>query len=358
MGRIGRPLTRAPFYARRHEATSLGAGGGLHPRDDFPGLLTAAVAPRAAVASGAAAEQAGRARVERRARGVEHGRRVRHRGASPGSSDPSMTDLTLGIVTDLHFGPEARHEGKLRKLTAHAPELTRAFVREMNEVVKPDLVVNLGDDIEDESRDKDLERYGECQAILRTCTAPLVNVAGNHDLVNMNRADISAVWERTGPLYYEFDSGDWHIVVLHTIEAGPLNHVPEAQLEWLRADLEATTQPVVVLMHHSASEQDLDDSRWFHGRTEYALVRERAAIRRIFEDSGKVRLVLNGHLHRNHCDVIRGSPYVTVQSLIEKLDDDAPGRPASAHAIVRLSFERIVVRVRGNDPARYQFETG
>jgi 3',5'-cyclic AMP phosphodiesterase CpdA len=270
-----------------------------------------------------------------------------------------MADLTLGIVSDLHFGPEARHEGKLRKLTAHAGELTRAFVREMNDVVKPDLVVNLGDDIEDESREKDLERYGECQAILRSATAPLVNVAGNHDLVHMNRADLGAIWERTGPLYYSFDAGGdegFHFVVLHTIEAGPLVHVPETQLEWLRDDLADATLPVVVLMHHSASEQDLDDSRWFHGRPEYALVRERAVIRRIFEDHKQVRLVLNGHLHRNHCDVIRGIPYVTVQSLTENLDEDAPGRAAAAHAIVRLSRERIVVRVRGNDPARYQFE--
>ncbi len=33
----------------------------------------------------------------------------------------------------------------------------------MNEEVRPDLIVNLGDDIEDESREADLERYGECQ---------------------------------------------------------------------------------------------------------------------------------------------------------------------------------------------------
>ena len=72
-------------------------------------------------------------------------------------------ELTIGIVTDLHFGPEARWQGKLRKLTHQAPELTREFVRAMNDDVHPDLVVNLGDDIEDESREADLVRYGECQ---------------------------------------------------------------------------------------------------------------------------------------------------------------------------------------------------
>ena len=66
--------------------------------------------------------------------------------------------LTIGVVTDLHFGPEARYRGKLRKLTHLAGELARAFVRRMNDEVTPELVVNLGDDIEDESREADLGR--------------------------------------------------------------------------------------------------------------------------------------------------------------------------------------------------------
>src|ERR1700683_2381189 len=131
---------------------------------------------------------------------------------------PMAGELTIGIVTDLHFGPEALWQGKLRKLTHQAGDLTRAFVQEMNDAVRPDMVVNLGDDIEDESREADLARYGECQAILRSAKAPLVNVAGNHDLIHLNRDDLAKVWQRSGPLYYSFDQGGWHFVVLHTIE--------------------------------------------------------------------------------------------------------------------------------------------
>src|SRR3984957_13026423 len=98
---------------------------------------------------------------------------------------PMAGELTIGIVTDLHFGPEALWQGKLRKLTHQAGDLTRAFVLEMNDSVRPDMVVNLGDDIEDESREADLARYGECQAILRSAKATLVNVAGNHDLIHL-----------------------------------------------------------------------------------------------------------------------------------------------------------------------------
>jgi Icc protein len=288
--------------------------------------------------------------------------------------------LTIGFVTDLHFGPAAFHDGKLRKLTHHAADLTRAVVRAMNEQLKPDLLVNLGDDIEDESREADLARYIECQDILRTAEAELVNVAGNHDMIHLTREDLSRIWNRdaaghpptghprTGhppnghpptpaPMFYSLDRGGFHLAILHTIERKDVDvRIPHAQLEWLAHDLERTALPVIVLMHHSASEQDLGDSFWFHDVPHLALVKERGELRAILENSGKVRVVFNGHVHRNHLDVIRGIPYVTIQSLVENLDEDAPGRPAAAHALATFTESRIVVRVHGNDPARYQFD--
>jgi 3',5'-cyclic-AMP phosphodiesterase len=265
--------------------------------------------------------------------------------------------LKIGFVTDLHFGPLAYHAGKLRKLTHHAADLTLGVVRAMNEVLRPDLLVNLGDDIEDASREADLAGYEACQAILRRANAELVNVAGNHDTIHLTRDDLSRVWRREGPLYYSLDRGGFHLVVLHTHERKDIDvRIPKAQLEWLREDLARTALPTVVLMHHSASEQDLSDSFWFSGLAHLALVVERRDLRTILEESKKVRVVFNGHVHRNHFDVIGGIPYVTVQSLIENLDEDAPGRPAAAYALATLEDRRTTIRVHGNDPARYQIE--
>lgn len=273
--------------------------------------------------------------------------------------------LKIGFVTDLHFGPQAFHDGKLRKLTHHAAELTRGVVQRMNDEVRPDLLVNLGDDIEDEGREADLARYTECQSILQTAKAELVNVAGNHDTIHLTRDDLLGVWKRDrtvdtgGRLFYGFDRGGFHFAVLHTMERKDVDvRIPQAQLEWLKGDLAATTLPTVVMMHHSASEQDLSDSFWFKGLAHLALVKERAELRAILEASGKVRVVFNGHVHRNHLDVIGGIPYVTFQSLIENLDEDAPGRPASACGYAVLDEHRTTIRVLGNDPARYQIEHG
>jgi 3',5'-cyclic AMP phosphodiesterase CpdA len=268
-------------------------------------------------------------------------------------------NLVLALISDLHFGREAGYDGKLRKLTAQAPELTRAFVDRMNDEVHPDLVVNLGDDIEDENRETDLVRYGECMRELARCNAPVYHVAGNHDLINLTEDDLLRFWGRTGRVHYSFDAGGVHFVVLCTHETQNVSvRIDDEQLVWLESDLRAAHAPAIVLMHHTASEQDIAHNRWFYRAPHLCKVVERRRLRRIIEQSKKVIAVFNGHLHWNHFDLCGGIPYVTLQSLIENLDDDAPGRPAAAHAVCRLSDKRMLVEVAGNDPARYQIELG
>lgn len=273
--------------------------------------------------------------------------------------------LTLGLISDLHFGPETSHNGKLRKLTREGPKLAKAFVERMNERVQPDLVVNLGDDIEDEDREADLARYRGCIHVLSSARAERVHVAGNHDTIHLAHDDLRAAWG-AGPwdasagrrdLCYSFQRGGFHFTVLETHEKQDVDITLGAeQLAWLAADLRAAALPVVVLMHHSASEQDLRGNYWFEGREHVALVKERRDFRRILTESKKVRLVVNGHVHWNHFDVVDGLPYVTVQSLIENLDEDAPGRAAAAHAVVRLDERRTVIELEGAERARYQVD--
>jgi 3',5'-cyclic-AMP phosphodiesterase len=267
-------------------------------------------------------------------------------------------DLVVGLVTDLHFGPEASFGGKLRKLTAQAPALLEAFVERMNREVRPDVVVNLGDDLEDESLEADRRRYTEVMAILGRLQAPVLHVAGNHDTVYLAPPDLASLWGKPpeSPLYYATDVGGYHLVVLHTHEQKDVSvTIDDAQLAWLERDLTAASLPVLVFMHHSAADQHLVGNRWFEKAPHICLVRERARLREIVAGSGKVLGVFNGHLHWNHLDVIDSIPYVTLQSLIENLDDDAPGRAAAAHAVVRITPRRLLVEVEGAERARYQF---
>jgi hypothetical protein len=165
------------------------------------------------------------------------------------------------------------------------------------------------------------------------------------------------LWGHSGELYYSFDFGGLHFLVLRTDEVRDTAvHLPAEQLEFTRADLAGTRLPSIVLMHHPASEQRLEGNRWFERAPHVCRVVERGALRKVLEASGKVLGVFNGHVHWNHFDVIRGIPYVTLQSLTENLDDDAPGRPAAAYAVCDVDERRLLVNVSGEEMARYQVE--
>lgn len=265
--------------------------------------------------------------------------------------------MRIAFVTDVHFGPRAFYDGKLRKLTELAGELTTAFVGRMNAELQPELVVNLGDVIEDEDQERDRERYGSFIEILSGLSAPCVHVAGNHDRVHLTDQDLLGFWGRSGKLHYSFDLGGFHFLVLETVEVKDTAvHVPADVLSFAEQDLAATELPIVVFMHHPASDQLLEGNRWFERAPHLCRIAERKRLRRVFEASGKVRAVFNGHVHWNHFDLIESIPYFTLQSLIENLDEDAPGRPAGAYTICDISERRLVVTVFGADSARYQID--
>jgi hypothetical protein len=229
----------------------------------------------------------------------------------------------------------------------------------MNGSFRPDLVVNLGDVIEDQDAEADRRNYSEFLSILGGLTAPVLHVAGNHDGVHLSDGDLGELWGRgrDGPLFYAQSLGPFTLVVLRTVETkGRGVEIPYTQLAWLDAELGVVDRPVIVLMHHPASDMHLEGNRWFEGAPHLCRLANRKALRSVLQRSGKVAAVFNGHVHWNHLDIVAGVPYVTVQSLIENVDDDAPGRAASAWALAELKNRELSVHVVGEHPQRYQFD--
>jgi 3',5'-cyclic AMP phosphodiesterase CpdA len=265
--------------------------------------------------------------------------------------------MRFALISDVHLGPQASHQGKLRKLTHLSEELVMSFVRKMRDEVNPDLVINLGDVIEDESAEQDRQRYGHFVSMLRETGKPVLHVAGNHDTINLSCEELCAMWGTESSVTYSRDTDGVHFAVLRTIEhRGERIELPAEQIAWLEQDLAATSLPSIVLMHHPPSEMRLEGNRWFEKRPYLCRVAERRPLREVIEKSSKVLAVFNGHVHWNHFDVIAGIPYITLQSLIENLDDDAPGRAAAAYAVCELDQRRLVVNVFGAETLHYQVE--
>src|SRR5687768_4855018 len=126
--------------------------------------------------------------------------------------------MRLALISDVHFEPLAYHDGKLRKMTHQAASLTRRFVDRMNGIEQPDLVINLGDVIEDKSREEDLENYGRFIELMRELEAEVIHVAGNHDTINLTEDDFRSFWRTQERLHYTRDFGGIHWIVLRTVE--------------------------------------------------------------------------------------------------------------------------------------------
>jgi len=266
--------------------------------------------------------------------------------------------MRIAFITDTHFGPRAYHEGKLRKLAEHASGLTREFVQTMNDVERPNWVVNLGDVIEDQNPNDDARHYAEFLEILAGLNAPILHVAGNHDQVNLPPDTLGKLWSQPGALHYTRDLGTLRALVLRTDHTDTAVHLETAQIEWLRVELERSPLPCLVLVHHPLCEMDVSDNVWFKNQPNICRVAERRRVRDILQASGKVVAVFNGHVHWNYLSVIRGIGYVTLQSLIENVEEDAPGRPAGAYAVADFEQNRVSVRVAGAEPAHYRLDSG
>lgn len=258
--------------------------------------------------------------------------------------------VRFGVVADAHIGPTGYWGGRPQKLTHYSEQFLDEFVDIMNSEVQPDFVVQLGDFIEDADHETDLENFASGIDALDELDCPMYHVIGNHDTVNLSHDELE---ELTGlsQHYYSFDYEDYRFIVLApqpTWDSGSYAvEIPDEQMSWLEEELESSEKEVIIFSHQSLADQDLSGNIWFERWPEGALVRNRDEVKDLFEESGNVIAVFNGHLHWNHMDVEDSIPYLTIQSLVENVN----GKPSAAYAVVELDEDSITVSVFGNDPS-------
>ncbi len=257
--------------------------------------------------------------------------------------------LRLGLVTDVHHGPDT----PVRPGHVALP-LLAAFVGEMRDRFRPAAILDLGDRINDRSPAEDTARIADVMTALGAAAVPVLALHGNHDVVNLDVATVTGLLGRSAPWESVAVDGA-HLVLLNTqdpMTPGGGGSLSAAQLDWLEEDLARATGPVLVFSHHPLDEQDTAAHWYFPTHPGCALAAGRARAREILARSGKVRGVFSGHLHWNHAQVLDGIPYVTVGSLVEvRLTG---GRPAGSFAEITLERSgRLAVEVRGALPFRY-----
>lgn len=194
------------------------------------------------------------------------------------------------------------------------------------------------------------------QKPLEAIGVPILFVYGNHDLINIGPADQRALLGKRGD-YESMDVQGFHLILLNSQDPtfeGVGGTISEAQMQWLEADLASGTGPVVVFCHHPLDEQDSRPHWYFRTHPTHALAVNRERVRGLFARSGRVRAVFSGHMHWNHVEVIEGTPYITVESLVDC--GLTNGNPAGGFSEVLLEETGPVdVKVRGGLPMEFAY---
>lgn len=260
--------------------------------------------------------------------------------------------MKFAIITDIHLGPEEYHKGILRKANKEAKKFLGNFVKEMNENANPELVIVLGDLIQDEDPISDRDNLNYVVESMKGLDCPVQYAAGNHDLKNISEDDLAKLLHQER-LYHSFDLGRFHFIVLFSkrFDDKIRFHIPDEQKTWLQKDLEETRKQCLVFVHYGLADQDLTGNPWFEGKPEKCLIMNRKEIRSILSKSKKVIAVFDSHLHWNRMHVHNSIPYFTIQSLVENEDDK--GVPSQAYSIVYIEDKKISVEIKGNYPKKF-----
>lgn len=250
--------------------------------------------------------------------------------------------LRIGLVTDIHHGPDVDV-----RVGSSAPELLTQFTRRMREEFHPDLIVDLGDRINDTDVEADKVRLGDVRRILETAGVPILYAWGNHDLINVPAAEAREILGKTAD-FESFDFGGYHLIVLNSQDptvdkiGGTLS---DGQLDWFEQDLRAGSAPVIVFCHHPLDEQDPSRHWYFRRHPDHARARNRQRARALVARSGRVKAVFNGHMHLNTVEVIDSVPYITVMSLV---DAGITNGPSGCYAEISLAdWGTVEVKIRG-----------
>jgi 3',5'-cyclic AMP phosphodiesterase CpdA len=257
--------------------------------------------------------------------------------------------VEIGMVTDVHYSSQ---EQGLGIDTKGAKERLENFILEMNRW-KPDFIVELGDfinarmiDLSEKGSKSDLTAIEE---VYRGFIGSRYYVLGNHDLYCLSKSQFR---DLTGMDHYykSFEASGYHFLTLDPqydpSDGEDQNHdfgymagyIPPEEKDWLKKDLNSTEKPTLVFIHQRL---DVQNNR---------NVKNAPEVRRIFDQSGKVVAVFQGHVHKNIRKKIKGSYYITLEAITDV-------NSKSAWAKVKLDQKRGRIIIDGfHGQASYELE--
>ncbi len=259
--------------------------------------------------------------------------------------------VRIAVVADIHHGkPSATKRGDT------ALDLMDKFASFSNDA-RPDFVIDLGDRISDENRERDLVLEKEVAEAFKKIDAPIHHINGNHD---RDHLDVSDNEEILGQSLQNMtiDAGDWRIALWRAdskILRGPDHSgfvLHEADLLWLLRTVQNADRPLLVVSHVPVSGHSQVGNYYFQNNPSASTYPMAERARAALAQASVPVVCLAGHVHWNTITTVDGITHLTQQSLTESFTTQ--GDPAGAFGILELD-DTVNWAVEGRDPITYSF---
>ncbi|NKI27467.1 metallophosphoesterase [Arenibacter sp. 6A1] len=217
-------------------------------------------------------------------------------------SERRANSLKIGIVSDVH-----------KDLMPDADKRLETFINKAIDK-KVDFIIQMGDFCFAETKNKAFLNIWE------QFKGPKYHVLGNHDMDKNSKDEMLDFWGMP-KTYYSYDFGGYHFIVLDAnflyqdgefidyknanfyVDDSARTFIDDEQIEWFKADLEATKLPTMVFSH-----QSLWHYQWG--------VKNRLTLQKIMEaHNEKVICCLNGHNHLDYHHHQNGIDYIEINSM-------------------------------------------
>lgn len=259
-----------------------------------------------------------------------------------------MQNLRLALVTDLHVGSALATKTGPR--VSEALTLTKAVIEEAN-ASSADLLVSLGDNINATSAEEDYKYLTILRDVFATSRIPVVPCFGNNDLKFLTHKAVAEALGCSAASERRILKG-WNLLFWRPACEMSLNHggpvFGDEDLSWLDKTLEQSTYPIIIFLHAPIDDHSTTGNAYTEARPDLASYRNGGAARELIQNSGKVVLVLAGHVHWNAGSTIDGVHYRTLAALSDtfRINEE----PSGTWALLDLTANRMTLDVRGNEP--------
>ena len=229
--------------------------------------------------------------------------------------------MKIGLFSDPHYCNRSDVGGDRRASLSYdkIKEAMSAF-KEAN----VSLCICMGDltDCPEGDTKEDAKRnLSTIMGLINSYGIPFYLVVGNHDCIALSPEDFKFENIDTPP--YKIETEEYNFIALDANYRSNMerfdvagvvwddSNLPPFEIEYLKAELAGSEKPCIVLVH-----ENLDPTVHYQH-----IIKNAQEVREIIAQSGKVKMVIQGHYHEGNHIEIDGIPYHTVKGMCQGTDN-------------------------------------